>query len=53
MDDVTGGWGNIRNEGLHNLYSSPDVTMVMKLRQMTWAGHVARMGMRQNVGWRA
>jgi hypothetical protein len=34
----------LHNEGLHNLYSSPDISRQMKSRRMTWAGYVARMG---------
>jgi hypothetical protein len=44
-DEVRGGWRKLRNEELHNLYSSPSVRMI-KLRRMGWAGHVARMGIR-------
>ena len=33
---------------LHNLYSSPHVMRVVELRQMTWVGHVARMGEKVN-----
>jgi hypothetical protein len=43
-DGVTGGWRKLRNEELHNLYSSPSIIRIMKLRRMKWAGHVARMG---------
>jgi hypothetical protein len=25
-DEVTGGWRKLHNEGLHNLYSSPNIT---------------------------
>jgi hypothetical protein len=32
------------DEELHNLYASPNVTMVIKSRSMRWAGHVAHMG---------
>jgi len=31
----------INTEELHNLYSPPYVTCVMKSRRMRWAGHVA------------
>jgi hypothetical protein len=41
---VTGGWGNLHNEELHNLYSSPSIIRIIKSRRMRWAGHVARMG---------
>jgi len=32
------------NEELNDLYSSPNIVWVIKLRRMRWAGHVARMG---------
>jgi hypothetical protein len=31
---------------LHNLYSSPSIIRIIKLRRMRWAGHVAQMGKR-------
>jgi hypothetical protein len=34
-------WGKLHNEGLHNLYSSPSIIIIMKSRMMRWAGHVA------------
>jgi hypothetical protein len=37
-------WRKLHNEELHDLYSSPTVVQVIKLRGMRWAGHVARMG---------
>jgi hypothetical protein len=43
-DGVTGGWRKLYNEELHNLYSSPSIIRIIKLRMMRWAGHVARMG---------
>jgi hypothetical protein len=36
------GWRRLRNEELHNLYSSPDIIRVIKSRRMRLAGHVAR-----------
>jgi hypothetical protein len=42
-DEVTGGWRNLHNEELHDLYSSPNIVRVIKSRRMIWAGHVARM----------
>jgi hypothetical protein len=42
-DEVTGGWRKLRNEELHNLYSSPSIIRVIKSRRMRWAGHVAGM----------
>jgi hypothetical protein len=48
-DGVTGGWGNLHNEELHNLYSSPSVIRIINSRRMRWAGHVARMGAKRNL----
>jgi hypothetical protein len=42
-DEVTGGWGKLHNEELHNLYSSPSIIRMIKLRRMRWAGHIAQM----------
>jgi hypothetical protein len=46
---VTGGWRRLHNEELHNLYSSPSIIRIIKLRRMRWAGHVTRMGEKRNV----
>ena len=43
-DEVTGEWRRLHNEELNELYSSPNIVWVIKLRRMKWAGHVARMG---------
>jgi hypothetical protein len=43
-DEVTGDWRKLRNEELHNLYSSPNIIRMMKSRRKRWAGHVGRMG---------
>jgi hypothetical protein len=48
-DRVTGGWRKLHNEELHDLYSSPGIIRIIKLRRMRWAGHVARMGEERNV----
>jgi hypothetical protein len=34
----------LHNDELHDLYSSPNIVRVIKLRRMRWAGHVARIG---------
>ena len=48
-DEVTGGWRRLHNEELNDLYSSPNIVRVIKLRRMRWAGHVARMGEKRRV----
>jgi hypothetical protein len=40
---VTGEWRKLYERELRDLYSSPNVILVMKSRRR-WAGHVARMG---------
>jgi hypothetical protein len=40
---VTGKWGKLHNEELHDLYSSAIIVGVIKSRTR-WAGHVARLG---------
>jgi len=43
-DEVTREWRKLHNEELNDLYSSPNIVRVIKLRIMIWAGHVARVG---------
>jgi hypothetical protein len=43
-DEITEGWRKLRNEKLHNLYSSSNIIRTMKPGSMKWAGHVARLG---------
>jgi hypothetical protein len=43
-EEVAGGWRKLPDEELHNLYTSPNIIRVIKLRSMKCAGHVARMG---------
>jgi hypothetical protein len=41
--EVDGSWRKLHNDGLHSLYSSPNIVRVIKSRRMRWVGHVARM----------
>jgi hypothetical protein len=47
-DEVTGDWRKMHNEELHNLYSSPNIIIMIKSERMRCAGHVARMGETRN-----
>jgi hypothetical protein len=51
-DEVTGEWRRLHNKELCALYSSRNITRVIKSRRLRWAGHVARMGERR-VAYRA
>jgi hypothetical protein len=33
-DEVTGGWGKLHNEELHNLYTSPIINRMIESRRM-------------------
>jgi len=39
-----GEWRRLHNEELNDLYSSPNIVRVIKLRRIRWDRHVARMG---------
>ena len=43
-DEIKWEWRKLHNEGLNDLYCSPNIVRVIKSRRMRWAGHVARMG---------
>jgi hypothetical protein len=47
-DEVTGNWRKLHNEELHNLYSSPNIIIIIKSRRKKWAGNVERMGEKRN-----
>ena len=44
-------WRKLQNYGLNDLYSSPNIFQVIKLRRIRWAGHVAHMGEKRGVYW--
>jgi len=46
---VTGEWGEQHNEGLNDLYCSPNVVRAIKSKRMRWAGHVERMEERRGI----
>jgi hypothetical protein len=50
-DEVTGGWRKLHNVELHNLYSSPSIIRIIKLKSIRWAGHVARMSRGIHIGY--
>jgi hypothetical protein len=43
-DEATGEWRRLHNEELNDLYSSPNIIRVIKLRRMKWVRHVAGVG---------
>jgi hypothetical protein len=47
-DEVTGEWRKFNKEELRDLYSSPSIITILKLKRMGWAGHLARMGVKRN-----
>jgi hypothetical protein len=47
-DEVMGEWRKMRNEELHDFYSSPSIIKIIRSRRMRWAGHVARTGEKWN-----
>jgi hypothetical protein len=47
-DELIGGWRKLHNEKVRNLYCSPSIVRIIKIRRIRWAGHVARMGEKRN-----
>jgi hypothetical protein len=43
IDGVAGGWRQLHNEELDNLFSSPNKIGMVKCRRMRRQGHVARI----------
>jgi hypothetical protein len=53
--EVAGGCRRLHNAELHNLYTSPYITRVIKSRRVRWVRHVARMGsekITEYFGWK-
>jgi hypothetical protein len=46
--EIIGGWRELHEEELHNLYYSANIIRMIKSRRMRWIGHVARMGKKIN-----
>jgi hypothetical protein len=47
-DELTAYWRKVHEDGLHNLYSSPNKITIIISRRMRWAGHVACVGEMKN-----
>jgi hypothetical protein len=43
-DEIIGGWRELHNEELHNLYSFPNIIRMNKSTRMIWAGYLVCMG---------
>ena len=42
--EITGERSSLKNDNLHDLYTSPNVIRVIKSRIIRWAGQAARVG---------
>jgi hypothetical protein len=44
-EEMTGGWGKLHNEELHNVYPSPNrpIIRLMKSWRIRWAVYIARI----------
>jgi hypothetical protein len=47
-EEVAGDWRRLHNEELHNLYTSQNISRMIKSRRMKRVGHVAHMGKIRN-----
>jgi hypothetical protein len=41
--EVSGQFGMLCNEELHDVYTSPSIVQIVKSRRLQWVGHVAKM----------
>jgi hypothetical protein len=48
LHEVLEGWRKLRNEELHNLYSSLNSIRMIKLKRMRWEGHALHTGEMRN-----
>jgi hypothetical protein len=46
--EIAGARRKLHNEQLHNLYSSPNITRIIRSRKLRWTGRVACMGEKRN-----
>jgi hypothetical protein len=47
-DEVIGSWRKLHNKELYSLYSSPSIIRMIKSGRIRQAGHVERMGAKEN-----
>jgi hypothetical protein len=52
-DEMTGGCRKLRNEDLHNLYSSSSIIRMIKSRRRRWAGHIREEEFIKDIGGKA
>jgi hypothetical protein len=54
-EEVTGGWTELHNEDLHNLYSLSKITRRFKPRKMRWVAPITCIGQKrsEHFGWEA
>jgi hypothetical protein len=43
-EEMAGDGRGLHSERLYNLYTSPNIIMVIKSRMIRWVGHIAHMG---------